>query len=205
MNSKIRILIADDHALMRFGLMSFLAGKTEMVCVGEAENGQAAVELARQLQPDVVVMDLMMPVLSGAEATRLIRRDLPETRILILTSFGTSQELLSAITNGADGALMKDTPTEELVDAIREIAAGRQVIPPELRLKASAGTSAPKFSQRQKEILAALTRGLSNDDIGLLFGISGETVKKHLSIIFAKLGAANRAEATAIAMRQQLV
>lgn len=202
---KIRILLADDHRLLRMGLSTLIASERDMEVVGEAENGREAVELARTLRPDIVIMDLMMPELSGAEATRQIHAELPDVKIMILTTFGTSAEMIDALSNGASGALMKDTATEDLVDSIRAIVAGREVIPSKLRHLVREHTSTVKLSDRHLEILAAVSKGFSNADIARQFGLSEITVKKHLSAIFAKLGVANRAEAVATAFSKQLV
>ena len=205
MKNKIRILIADDHMLLRIGLTSFISGKDDLQCVGEADNGRTAVELTLKLKPDVVIMDLMMPEMSGAEATKLIHDKLPETRIVVLTSYGTSKELAEAIANGASAALMKDTSTADLVAAIRQVAAGKTILPPELTSAASGNGQHPTLTDHQLKILAALAAGRSNLEIGKAFGITENTVKKIVSTIFAKLGASSRAEAAAIAHRERLV
>ena len=205
MKGKIRILIADDHMLMRIGLTSFISEKDDLKCVGEADNGRTAVELARKLKPDVVIMDLMMPELSGAEATKLIHDKLPETRIVVLTSYGTSQELAEAVANGASAALLKDTSTADLVDAIRQVADGKTILPPELTPAGDAGDPHANLTDHQRKILASLAAGRSNADIGREFGITENTVKKIVSTIFAKLGASSRSEAAAIAHRARLI
>ena len=205
MKGKIRILIADDHMLMRIGLTSFISEKDDLECVGEADNGRTAVELARQLKPDVVIMDLMMPELSGAEATKLIHDRLPETRIVVLTSYGTSQELAEAVANGASAALLKDTSTADLVDAIRQVADGKTILPPELTPEGDASGPHANLTDHQRKILASLAAGRSNADIGREFGITENTVKKIVSTIFAKLGASSRSEAAAIAHRARLI
>ena len=205
MKNKIRILIADDHMLLRIGLTSFISGKDDLQCVGEADNGRTAVELTLKLKPDVVIMDLMMPEMSGAEATKLIHDKLPETRIVVLTSYGTSKELAEAIANGASAALMKDTSTADLVSAIRQVAAGKTILPPELTSAASGNGQHPTLTDHQLKILAALAAGRSNLEIGKAFGITENTVKKIVSTIFAKLGASSRVEAVAIAHREHLV
>ena len=128
----IRIMLADDHMLMRMGLSTLIDCEDDMKIVGEAKNGRQAVELAHALKPDIIIMDLMMPELSGAEATKLIHDAYPEIKIMVLTSFGTSKEMSDAITNGADGALMKDTAADELIKAIRAIVAGERIIPERL-------------------------------------------------------------------------
>ena len=127
--AQIRIMLADDHMLMRMGLSTLIDCEEDMKIVGEAKNGRQAVELAHALKPDIIIMDLMMPELSGAEATKLIHDAYPEIKIMVLTSFGTSKEMSDAIMNGADGALMKDTAADELIGAIRSIVAGKRLIP----------------------------------------------------------------------------
>ena len=199
MKNKIRILIADDHAFLRMGLTSYLASVADMDCIGEATNGKEAVELARKLRPDVIIMDLMMPDMNGAEATRLIHDEFPDIKIVILTTYGTSRELSQAIANGATGAVLKDAEMGSLIETIRKVAAGSTVLPKLDEAKD------PHLSPRQQEMLTAITKGLSNAEIGQLFGISGVTVKKHLSVVFTKIGAANRSEAVAIALRENLV
>ena len=202
---KIKILLADDHRLLRMGLATLIASEKDMEVIGEAENGREAVEFARSLRPNIVIMDLMMPEMSGAEATKTIHAELPDVKIMILTTFGTSNEMIDALSNGASGALMKDTATEDLVDSIRAIVAGREVIPSKLRHLVRERSSAVKLSDRHLEILAAVSKGFSNADIARQFGLSEITVKKHLSAIFEKLGVSNRAEAVAIAISKQLV
>ena len=202
---KIGILLADDHTLMRMGLSALIASEKDMEVVGEAENGREAAELVRTLRPDVVIMDLMMPEMSGAEATRRILAENPAAKIVILTTFGTSAELADAIANGAVGVLMKDTATDDLVGAIRAVAGGRKVIPERLLRFAREEGAAPRLSPRQLEILTSVTRGLSNADIARQFDITEAAVKKHLTQIFERLGASNRAEAASIALRKQLL
>lgn len=202
---KIRILVADDHMLLRIGLVSFISGKADLECVGEADNGRAAVELARKLRPDVIIMDLMMPELSGAEATRIIHGELPETRIIMLTSYGTAREMSDAIANGACGALMKDTSTADLVAAIRKVASGKSVIPQNLINQTNEDAAQPNLTDHQLAILGSIASGRSNADIAKEFGISENTVKKIVSTILGKIGAASRSEATAIALRKHLL
>jgi len=202
---KIRLLIADDHSLMRLGLKAMIAYQKDMEVVGEATNGQQAVQKAAELKPDVVIMDLMMPVLGGAEATRLIREANPAARIVILTSYGSSADLARAIAHGACGAQSKEAPMEGLLDAIRTVVSGGTAIAPELQQTLDAEPAPPDLTERQTDILAAVVQGLSNKDIGDAFGISPVSVKKHLSVIFTKIGAANRAEAVAIALRKHLL
>ena len=202
---KTRILLADDHMLMRMGLSALITSEKDMEVVGEAENGLQAVELALSLKPDIVIMDLMMPELSGAAATQRIHDADPAIRIMILTTFGTSAEMAQAIANGAVGALMKDTATDDLVSAIRAIIAGKRVIPARLQKLVAEDNPLFSLSDRQLEILTSVARGLSNAEIARQFNLSEITIKKHLSAIFEHLGVSNRTEAAALALRKQLL
>ena len=203
--AKIRIMLADDHMLMRMGLSTLVACEEDMKIVGEARNGRQAVELALALKPDIIIMDLMMPELSGAEATKLIHEACPEIKIMVLTSFGTSKEMSDAITNGADGALMKDTAANDLIEAIRSIMAGKRLIPERLMRQAEEDNSTSSLSPRHLDILASVAQGQSNSDIAKQFGVSEVAIKKQLSAIFARLGVTNRAEAVALALRKQML
>ena len=203
--SKTRILIADDHMLMRMGIAALFADTTDMEIVGEAKNGRVAVELAEKLKPDVIIMDLMMPELSGSDATKLIHDALPEIKIVILTTFGTSTDLAKAVANGAVGVLLKDKVEMDLVSTIRLIVDGNRIIPSKLLEQIERDNALAALSDRQLEILSSVARGQSNADIAKQFGLSEITIKKHLSSIFERLGVANRAEAVALALRKQLL
>ena len=201
---KIKILIADDHSVVRIGLSTLLGYQKDLTVVGEAENGEKAVAAARRLKPDVVVMDLVMPGLGGVEATQRIREALPDTKVLILTSFGSSEDAARAIAAGASGVIMKDSANRELITAIRTIAEGGKAFSADVCLP-SVDEETPALTERQLAILQSAARGLSNAEIGLQFGISKDMAKHHLSAVFEKLGAANRAEAIAIALRKHLL
>ena len=200
---KIRILIADDHALMRLGLKSMIGLQPDMEVVGEAANGQDAVRQASALRPDVVIMDLMMPKLNGADATKAICEARPQTNVVMLTSYGDAADLGRAISNGAVGVQMKDAPTEDLLSAVRKVMAGETAIASEFKSRCE--DELPPLTPKQSDILEAVARGYANKDIAKQFGITEVGVKKHLRLIFAKLGAANRSEAVAIALRRQLL
>ena len=202
---KIKILIADDHSLMRVGLNALLGHQKDMAVVGEARDGIEAVKKAKELNPDVVVMDLMMPKMNGVDATRLIRAVRPETKVLILTSFGTAPELAHAVTNGATGAFIKSAPTEEIVDAVRTVAAGHEAFPDEVRQLIAESQSVTALTNRQLEILSAATQGRTTSGIARELGISESCVLKHFTVIFEKLGVTNRAEAVALALRKHLL
>ena len=203
--NKIRILIADDHMLMRPGISTLVSTDKSMTVVGEARNGREAVELAGSLRPDVVIMDLMMPEMSGGEATKAIHEAHPGIKIVILTTFGTSAELATAVTNGAVGVLLKDKVEMDLQSTIRFVVAGNQVIPTRLLAQIEEDKAMGKLTDRQMEILASVAEGQSNADIALQFGLSEITVKKHLSAIFERLGVANRSEAVSLAFRKQML
>ena len=203
-NAKTRILIVDDHALIRRGLADLLRYEKDLAVVGEASDGEAAVAVATELKPDVVVMDLMMPVMDGVEATRRIKAVLPEAKILILTTFGTSVDVARAIAAGASGAIMKDASMEDQLHAIRTVASGDKVLSPEIE-KAVQEEPLPEFTERQQLILESIARGLTNKDIANMLDISPDAVKQHLAAICSKLGAANRVEAISIAIRKHLL
>ncbi len=202
---KIKILIADDHAIVRMGLTTLLNAQPGLEVVGEAANGEQAVAKALRLRPDVVVMDLAMPKQDGIAATAELRTRLPTCRCLILTSFGSAEELQAAVRAGADGILLKSTANRQLVSAIRKLATGKPVFADDVEQLLAANTVTPELSPRQREILESITHGFSNADIALQLGISSESVKTHMAKLFAKIGAANRAEAVAIALKHHLL
>ena len=202
---KIKILIADDHAIVRMGLATLLGAQDGFEVVGEASNGEQAVTRALKLKPDVVVMDLVMPKKDGVAATTELREKLPTAKCLILTSFGTAEELQAALQAGASGILLKSTANSKLVATIRKVAAGKTVIADDVEQLLAEDQPIPDLSPRQREILESITRGLSNAQIALQLDISAESVKTHMSKLFAKLGAATRAEAAAIALRKHLL
>jgi DNA-binding NarL/FixJ family response regulator len=201
----IRVLIADDHAIVRHGLCALLGTERGIEVVGEAKDGNEAVARTKQLAPDVVIMDIVMPRKDGVEATVEIRAAVPSAKIVVLTSFGTSDKISRAIEAGATGALMKTAEDRELLSAIRTVANGGRVISPAVRKLISTDPPAPELTPRQLEILQAMARGLTNKDIAKMFGIRTDGVNEHVLAILAKLGAANRTEAVATAIRKQLI
>lgn len=204
MGQPIKILIADDHALLRRGLATLLGFNKDIVVVGDAKNGEEAVKAAIKLKPDVVVMDLSMPVMDGVEATRQIREALPDTYVLILTSYSTSVDVSRAMEAGASGAFVKDAEDERLVDAIRTVAAGGTAFSPEIEAMVRSDPHPPELTERQRKILDDTSKGLSSEQIAARLGISAYAVNQHLDVIRRKLGAQNRTEAVAIAFRKQL-
>ncbi len=205
MKQTIRILIADDHAVVRRGLRSILQIEKDFEIVGEASDGTEAVEKARLLRPDVVIMDLIMPLKNGGEATAEILAELPKTRILLLTTFGTADDVAKALEAGAVGALMKTSDESEIIASIRKVAAGGRAVSDEIKRLIAENPPAPELTPRQLEILNSLSRGYSNAEIAKVFGINEFTVREHVANIMAKLDASNRAEAVAIALRKSLL
>ena len=202
---KTRVLIADDHAIVRMGLASLLSTKADIEVVGEAEDGEAAVRKAARLSPDVIIMDIMMPKKDGVAATGEIRRQRPEAKILLLTSYGTADGIAHALSAGASGALMKSTEFSEFVAAIRTVAAGGRVVAPEIERMLAEDPPVRELTPRQAEILHSITLGLTNADIAKQLDIREDSVKEHINAIFVKIGAANRSEAVAIAFRKHLL
>ncbi len=200
-----RILLVDDHALLRRGLADLIRYEKDMSVVGEAGDGETAVNAAVSLKPDLVVMDLMMPVVDGVEATRRIKDVLPSTHVLILTTFGTSADVSRAISAGATGAIMKDASTDEQLAAIRTVAAGGTVFSPEIQRSMDETPKPPDFTDRQLEVLQSVVDGLGNKEIASKLKISTDAVKQHLNAICTKLGASNRVEAVSIALRRHLL
>ena len=202
---KIKILIADDHAIVRIGLSALLKTESDLSVVGVAKDGEEAVAEALRLNPDVIVMDLMMPKKNGVEATAEIHERLPDTKIIILTTFAASDGIKHALDAGATGAVMKTAEDAELVSIIRAVAAGDTVISDEIQQLLTEDPPAEDLTPRQLEILESVTRGFTNADIAKQFGIREQSVKEHISTILAKIGAANRSEAVAITMRKHLL
>ena len=202
---KIRILIADDHAIVRTGLTSLLSTQKDFAIVGEAEDGAETVQLALKLNPDLIVMDYLMPRLDGAAATAEILAQRPNIRILILTSYSEAEGIARALRAGAAGALLKTDGNAALISAIRSVVSGQQHVSPEIKRILNENTPSNELTARQIQILDLITRGLKNRDIAELLGIREDSIKKHANMIFAKIGASNRAEAVSIALRKYLL
>ena len=203
--SKIRVLIVDDHAILRMGLSSLLRQKTDIEVVGDADGGESAIRKVQKLQPDVVIMDLMMPGMDGTEATRRIVADNPGTRVLILTTFGTADGLAHAIEAGAQGAILKSANFPDLVEAVRTVARGERYVSPDISSILAEEPPVPELSERQAEILESIIKGLTNKEIADNLGISLQRVKEHVSALLLKIGATNRSEAAVIALRKHLL
>jgi two-component system, NarL family, response regulator LiaR len=217
METPIRILLADDHVMLRQGTAELLRREPGIEIVGEASNGEEAVALARQIQPDIVVMDVRMPVLSGVEATRIIRESLPDVQVLVLTAHDDDQYIFSLLQAGASGYLLKTSPVSDLIKAIRQVQAGESPLEPSIARKVvvrmskpvTADVSAVKedepveaLTPRELEVLQLLAQGLNNRAIAEVLFISDRTVQAHLTSIFAKTQVSSRLEAVLKAIRR---
>jgi NarL family two-component system response regulator LiaR len=206
----IRVMVVDDHEMVRSGLSAFLGIAPDIELVGEAASGEEAVRRCAELRPDVVVMDMIMPGMDGAEATRRIRQQLPQTQVIVLTSFPEEDLVQQALQAGALSYLLKNVGANELVGAIRAAHAGRPTLAPEATQALIHQATRPAkpgqdLSRREREVLALMVRGLSNRLIAEELVISPSTVDFHVSNILGKLGATSRTEAVALAVQHRLV
>ena len=199
------VLIADDHTIIRAGLAALLGTEKDLDVIGHAKNGEEAVREAIRLRPDVVIMDLMMPKMDGVAATAAIAEEAPFTKVILLTTFGTSDGIAHALRNGAKGAILKNADNAQLAAAIRAVARGEDYISTEIRQQLAADPPVPHLTPRQREILASMVRGLTDRDIARQIGIRQDGVNDHVHAILQKLGAANRTEAVALALRKHLL
>ena len=205
MEKKIKLLIADDHAIMREGLVTLLRFQKDFAVIGEASNGREAVQKTRALKPDVVIMDLLMPQMNGAEATAEIVRESPEVKVLVLTSFPDASDVVSAFDNGAAGALTKTLRKEDLFAAIRDVRAGKKVLSEEIRQTLDENQSEDRLTPRQTAVLESLARGLTYEEIAQQLNVTKACIKFHVLTILRRLNVANRSEAVAIALRKHLL
>jgi DNA-binding NarL/FixJ family response regulator len=203
---RIRVLLADDHPVVRAGLTGMLAAEPDLDVVGEAASGDEAVAMARALGPDVVLMDLRMPGGNGVTATARIRAECPGTRVMVLTTYDDDADILRAVEAGASGYLLKDLPRADLAEAIRAAARGETVLAPAVahrlltQIRGAAAPAAEKLSAREAEVLALIARGLTNAEVGRALFISEATVKTHLMRACGKLGVSGRTAAVARAL-----
>ena len=207
---QIRVLIVDDHGMVRRGLMAYLGNQADLQLAGEAGDGQEALQLCEKLQPDVVLMDLIMPVLDGVAATRAIRKRWPETQVIALTSFQEKDLVRDALQAGAIGYLLKNVSGDDLAQAIRAAHSRRSTLAPEalqalVRPEEQETLLPEPLTDRETEVLALLLKGLENKEIAARLSISTSTVKVHVSNILSKLGVSNRGEAIALAIERRLL
>ena len=206
----IRVLVVDDHMMVRRGLATFLKIFDDLELAGEAASGQEAIQLCARLQPDVVLMDMVMPDMDGASATRLIRKQSPSVQVLALTSFKEEILVQSALQAGAIGYLLKDVSADELAQAIRAAHAGRSTLSPEAAQALVHATSQPPapgidLTERELQVLSLMVEGLNNMQIAARLTVSPSTVKSHVSSILSKLAVTSRTEAVSLALRNRLV
>ncbi len=206
----IRVLMVDDHAMMRIGLATFLQAFDDLELVGEASDGVEALELCDRLQPDVVLMDLVMPGMDGVTATRAIRQKYPHIQVIALTSFEEAELVHGVLQAGAIGYLLKDVSAEKLAEAIRAAMEGKPSLAPEaarILIEAATRSSAPVFqlTDREREVLALMAEGMNNTEIAKRLVVSQSTIKSHVSSILSKLGVNSRTEAVAVALQKNLI
>ena len=204
----IKIIIADDHPVVRSGLRALLASQSDFEIVGEASNGEEAAKLAISLVPDLILMDLQMPILDGLGAIKLIRDKLPKANILVLTTYGTDADILPALEAGAIGYLLKDTPPEQLFQAVRNVASGEMALAPRVAEKVTQRLTNPSkhtLSSREIEVLELASQGNPNKAIAKKLFITEATVKSHFVHIFAKLGVTDRTAAVTEAVKQKII
>jgi len=201
----IRIMIVDDHPLLRIGIAAILEGQRDMLLVAEAENGTEAVALHKTVRPDVTLMDLQMPQMNGVDAITGIRRDAPRARIIVLTTYAGDEQALRALRAGAVGYLLKNTLRKELLDTIRAIHAGRRHIPADIAQQIAFHAADDSLTAREIRVLGYVAAGKANKEIAWLLSISEDTVKAHLRAVFAKLDASDRTHAVTVALKRGII
>jgi two-component system, NarL family, response regulator len=205
MTDSIRVLVVDDHAVVRNGLVLMVQHEPGMSAIAEASNGTEAIELFRQHQPDVTLMDLRMPDISGVEAITTIRQDYPAAQIIILTTYDGDEDIYRSLHAGARGYLLKDAPLDNITNAIREVRAGKKYIPPDVGAKLSDRMNGSQLSERECEVLQLVAKGRSNREIGELLSVTEGTIKMHLNHILSKLQASDRTQAVVTALKRGII
>jgi two-component system, NarL family, response regulator LiaR len=210
MDNKIRVLIVDDHDMVRKGLIVLLENFDEFSIVGEAGDGEAAVDIVRQHKPDVVLMDMLMPRMDGISAIKIIRQVCPDTQVIALTSFNEPENVQNALKAGAISYLMKNVSVDELANAVRKAYRGQSTLAPEAAQVLISATTRPPavghdLTEREREVLALMVEGLNNREIAERLIISSSTVKNHVSSILAKLGTVSRTQAVALAVENRII
>jgi DNA-binding NarL/FixJ family response regulator len=201
----IRILIVDDHPMVRFGLAAFINAQRSMKVIGEAATGEEAVALFRKHQPDVVLMDLRLPGMSGVDAIRQIRSEYPQSRFVVMTTYEGDEDIYQALEAGAQAYLIKCMPGETLVDAILKVNSGLRVIPAAVAKSLAARTPNSALTDRERDVLALIVKGKSNKEIASELGITEGTVKCHVNVILSRMGVSDRTQAAIAALQRGIV
>jgi two-component system, NarL family, response regulator len=205
MSQAIQVLIADDHAIFRQGLATIISRDSDMKVIAQAENGQQAIDLFREHQPDVTLMDLRMPEVNGVEAIGAIHVEFKSARIIVLTTYDSDEDIYRGLQAGAKGYLLKETEPDELLNAIRTVYQEQQYIPPDVGAKLVQRLRNPELSERELAVLRAMAQGMSNADIAAALNISEGTVKSHVNRILNKLDVSDRTQAVIVAVKRGIV
>jgi len=203
--NEIRVMLVDDHPAFRKGMAALIESEPDLRVVAQTGDGGKALEIYRQSRPDVVLMDLRLPGMGGVEAIIAIRREFPDARVIVLTTFDTDEDIFRAIQSGARSYLLKDTPEDELAETVRAVYAGKESLPGKVAERLAARKQRADLSQRETEVLSLLTKGRSNKEISSSLFITEDTVKAHLKTLFIKLNVKDRTEAAIHAVRQGIV
>jgi DNA-binding NarL/FixJ family response regulator len=201
----IRVMLVDDHPAFRKGMAALIGTETDLEVVAETGDGNEAIQLFRRHKPDITLMDLRLPGMGGVEATIAIRKEFPDARVIVLTTFDMDEDIYRAMDSGAKSYLLKDTPEDELAATIRAVHAGEEKLAPKLAERLAQRQKRPELSQREMEVLQLLVRGRSNKEIASSLFITEDTVKAHLKTLFVKLGVQDRTDAAITAIRQGIV
>jgi two-component system, NarL family, response regulator len=204
-DKSIRIMVVDDHPIVRSGLVLMINYTPNMEIVAEANNGLEAIGLFRQQRPDVTLMDLRMPEMSGADAIAAIHQEFTEAKIIVLTTYDGDEDIYKGLKAGAKGYIFKNAPVDEIIRAIKMVNEGRKYIPPEVGEKLSERLNRPQLSNRELDVLKLVARGLSNQQIASELYISESTVKYHINSVLSKLGVSDRTQATLVAIKRGIV
>jgi two-component system NarL family response regulator len=201
----IRVMIADDHPPMRMGLMALINSQPGMTIIAEAADGEEAIEVYEDVQPDVVLMDLRMPGMGGAEAIMAIRKLHPEAKVIVISTYDWDEDIHRALQSGAASYILKDMPIEDIAETVRSVFEGGSSLPPPVAKRLAEHSEREQITEREREVLAALVKGRSNKEIAVSLSISDETVKSHLKTLFQKLKVRDRTEAAIAAIRHGIV
>lgn len=204
-NEPIRIMVVDDHPVVRGGLAALVRTQADMLVIAEAEDGQRAVEMFREHRPDIVMMDLVMPAMSGIEATIQIRQGFPDARIIVLTTFDGDEDIYQALQAGAKSYLLKETHYTEVLEAIRAVYAGHRRIPPEIQARLAKRPPCSELNPRELEILRLIVSGMGNKEIGEALAITERGVKFHVTNILGKLCVSDRTQAVVVAVQRGII